>query len=153
MSIASFQTQVSQFLIEHPAPCNRDVIIEDSMSLMVTKWKDLWIKTPEKDEWEDARNGYLKAYALGYIDDLWIEGVEIITSHVEGIPVNKSHIPLLKSLLAQMVKDCFFLYDWHPGNILVTNEGNLKVIDWGYSVDNQELAEWKFKEFLRDELK
>lgn len=131
MSNALFQTQLNEFLTERPAPCNRDIIIEDTQSLMVTRWKDLWIKVPQMEDWNEAKDGYTKAHALGYLDNLHIEGVEIITFHTEGIPVNKSHISLLEELWEKMLKDDFYLDDWHSGNILVTPQNELKVIDWG----------------------
>lgn len=130
--MTSFENQVAAFLMERPAPCTRDVIIEDTMSLMVTRWKNLWIKTPEKDDWVGVRNGYLNAYALGFIDNLWIDGdgFEIITLHVEGCRVNHLHIHLLEELWDSMEAVGFFLTDWNKENIIYSNK-TLKVIDWG----------------------
>lgn len=147
MSTQLFQAQLTEFLTEHPALCNRDIIIEDTTSLVVSRWKDLWIKTPEKEHWDFTRNGYLKAYALGYIDDVWIQEKEIILLHVEGIQPNKSHIPLLKELWDKMVKNEFILHDWHSNNIIMRD--NIPyVIDWNCYTDQSKWAEQEFLEFL-----
>lgn len=148
MFTTTFEAQLTQFLTERPAPCNRDIIIEGTQSLMVTRWKDLWIKVPQKEEFQWAYEGYTKAHALGYCDNLHIEKAEIITLHIEGTFVNKSHIPLIKELWGKMVKDSFFLHDWHCKNIIVDIKHNLHVIDWGVCTEEEYYAEPEFLEFL-----
>lgn len=136
---SSFEVQVTEFLANPVVPCDRDIVIMDTCCMVVSRWKDLWFKAPEPEDFSHTKEGYLKAFALGYLDNFWLLGIEMICPHIEGGPLKKEHIPLLWELWSKMEKDRFYLIDWTLDNVIIV-KGELKVIDWGYWDTKPELG-------------
>ena len=59
----------------------------------------------------------------------WIEGIQLAKSPPEVI--NKLTKVGVECFLAQLLETGFFHADPHPGNLLVTEDGKLALIDFG----------------------